>query len=115
MRETVSGRHLLCNPAPAAPTRSHGRVGDFDYCVTSSWGDHNICHGFHGQINHRDFDFLSAAAVQLETQIMFPPLITEITVAGPYPKLGPLLPRVPSDRAIRSLVCSSCFERQSKQ
>jgi hypothetical protein len=88
---------LFRSPVPAAFVRSHFCVGDSNYCVTSSWSDHNTGHQFPSQRNHRDFDFLGAGSVQLETQIMFPALISKISVAGPYPKLGPLLPWLPSE------------------
>ena len=31
---------------------------------------------------------------------MFPPAMSDITITGPYPELGPLLPRAPSNGAI---------------
>ena len=75
-----------------------------DYSVTSSRSDHNVRYEFCSQINHRDFDSFSAGPVQSESQIMFPVPMSEIAIAGPYPELGPLLPRVPSDRAVGTLV-----------
>ena len=53
--------------------------------------------------NHRNFDFFGAGSVQLEAQIMFPPSMSEIPIAGPYPELRPFLPFAPSDGAVRSL------------
>ena len=81
--------HLLCSPAPAAFSGRQRRVGDFDYCEASFWSNDNVWHGLHGQTNHRDFDFFGAGSVQLEAQIMFPPSMSEIPIAGPYPELRP--------------------------
>jgi hypothetical protein len=35
--------------------------------------------------------------------------MSEIRVADPYPEFGPLLPWLPGNGAVRSVVCSSCF------
>src|SRR4029077_18232063 len=66
----------------------------------------NVWRGLHGQTNHRNFDFFGAGSVQLEAQIMFPPSMSEIPIAGPYPELRPFLPFAPSDGAVRSLVAA---------
>src|SRR5258707_14095062 len=95
--------HLLCSPAPAAFSGRQRRAGDFDYCEASFWSNDNVWHGLHGQTNHRDVDFFGAGSVQLAAQIMFPPSMSEIPIAGPYPELRPFLPFAPSDDAVRPL------------